>query len=461
MKAESKATSLEEEYIATHPTLEKLYRRAEVVMPSGIEHDGRYMKPFPFYIARADKARKWDVDGNEYIDLCSAHGAYILGHNHPEVVAAVAEQVKKGFHYSSCHESEVELAEILTRLVPCAQKIRYMQSGTEANMLAIRVARAYTGKNKIIKFRGHFHGYWDEGMLGVKPPFDVGMSIGVPKGSLSNVLLANHNSSEDVRRLIEGSHNDVACVIMDPICHFCTQQNRPGFLEEVRQITAEKSVVLIYDEVVSGLRLAPGGAQQALGVVPDLATISKTMGGGLPASAVMGRREMMDVITFKDDPRKDRFQRVVSQGTHSANPVVFAAGLTTVKILSTGKPQAYINQLGSALRKRMNEVIQKQNIRGCAYGNWSLCRIFLGHDCPEIGKCDTAHCTYHDHEKIDDGTPKAIRNQLFLAMLQNGVDYMNGRQVMILNAAITEEDLDKITEAFDRSLTRLKRDKIL
>ncbi len=450
--------TIEEEYIAKHSTSEKLYRRAWEVMTSGIHHDTRYMKPFPFYIARADKARKWDVDGNELIDLWSGHGGLILGHNHPDVVAAVKEQAEKGFHYSACHEKEVELAELIVRMVPCAEKIRYVQTGLEACSLAIRIARAYTGKDKFIKFRGHFHGYFDEVMVGVRPPHDAPMSIGVPKTALSNVLLARHNHSEDVLRLIEASRNDIACVIMDPVCHAFVMANKPGFLEEVRRITREKGVVLIFDEVWSGFRLAPGGAQEVLGVTPDLTAIAKGMVGGLPGSAVVGKKEIMDVMTFTGDPEHDRFHRVISQGTHSGNPMIVACALATLKILSTGEPQRYINRLGDKLRKNLNEVVKKHNVPGCVYGNWSVVRNFIGAECPFE---DPLNPICDDHERVDRAASPKVRDKLYLAMHLNGVDYSRGLGLMQMNAALTEEDIEKVTDAYDRSLLRLKQEKIL
>ncbi len=453
-------TNIEKEYIATRKTSQEIHRRAQQVIPSGIVHDGRHIKPFPFYIERADGARKWDVDGNELIDLLSGHGSLVLGHCYPDVVAAVAEQVKKGFHYSACHQLEVELAEMVANLIPCAEKVRLMQTGTEANQLAIRIARAYTGKNKAIKFRGHFHGYWNEGVLAVNPPFDIPMSIGVPKENMSNVLLAHHNSSEDVRELIDETH-DVACVIMDPAgAQSLTMANRPGFVEEIRQITKEKGVVLIFDEIVSGFRYAPGGAQEVLGITPDLTTLGKIIGGGLNMAAVAGKREIMEVLEFTDDANHNRLYRVIDQGTHSGSPVACAAGIATLKILSTGKPQTYINNLGTKIRKSMNEVIKKHHIPGCVYGNYSINHIFLQHDCPQLGKCDTVNCTFPNQEVICRGTPAKVRRLLQLANILHGFDHF-GFGMLVLNAAVSEQDVETVIMAFDHSLARLKEEDIL
>jgi len=451
--------TIEEEYTMTRKKSKSLHDRARKVMPSGIEHDARFLQPFPFYVERAEGARKWDVDGNELIDLWSGHGAFVLGHNPPSVVAAVAQQIKKGFHYSACHAAQVELAELIVKLLPGAEELRYMQSGTEANMLALRIARAYTGKNKVVKFKGHFHGYWNEGVVGVRPPYEVPMSIGVPKGCMESILLADHNNSEQVRRLIKET-GDVACVIMDLTGHDFILPFDPEFSKEIRRITEDAGVVLIFDEVVSAFRYGAHGMQGIVGVTPDLTTLAKAIGGGLPLSVVVGKKEIMELISLTDDQERNRHRRVNSQGTHSGNPVVCAAGLAYLKLLADGKPQAYINKLGAMLRKGMNEVIMKQGIAGCVYGRYSVARPFLSHDCPYLAQCDRENCRFPDLAKLDAGTPPEVRRKFHLAMLLNGVDFSAGLGGMFLNAGLTEQDIGKITDAFGRSLARLKKEKV-
>ncbi len=452
--------SIETDYIATRKKSQELYRRAEKVMPSGISHDVRYLKPFPYYADRADGARKWDVDGNELLDLGLGHGSLILGHNHPDVIQAVTDQLQKGFHFSANHPLEVELAEMIVRLVPSAEKVRFIQSGAEANALALRIARAYTGKDKIIKFKGHFHGYWSgESFVAIRPPFDKLMSPGVPESALSNVLLAEHNNIEQVRQLLT-ENNDIACVILDPNGHF-TLPLDIGFQEELRRVTKEKGVVLIFDEVFSGFRYAPGGMQEVTGVTPDLTTLAKAVGGGLPASAVAGKAEIMDVVAFSGDREHDRFHRVISQGTHSGNPMVCASGLATLKVLSTGEHQAHMNSLGVVLRKGMNEVINKLGLSGCCYGHHSMAITFLEHNCPLLGKCDTESCTCPDLDMLDAGTPAEVRRNLHLSMLLNGVDPAVGGSLYCLCAVNTEADIENIVQAFDASLGRLVEEGIV
>jgi glutamate-1-semialdehyde 2,1-aminomutase len=372
----------------------------------------------------------------------------------------VAQQIQKGFHYSACHEAQVELAELIVKLLPGAEELRYMQSGTEANMLALRMARAYTGKNKIIKFKGHFHGYWNEGVVGVRPPYEVPMSIGVPGGCRENILLADHNNGKQVERLIK-EDGDVAGVIVDLTGHGFILPFDPDFGKDIRRITEDAGVVLIFDEVVSGFRYGPHGMQGIVGVTPDLTTLAKAIGGGLPLSAVVGKKEIMEMISFTDDQEQNRHRRVISQGTHSGNPVVCAAGLAYLKLLADGKPQAYINRLGAQLRKSMNEVLIEEGIAGCVYGRYSSVRIFLSHNCPYLGSCDRENCRFPDLARLDAGTPPGVGHKFHLAMLLNGVDYLSGLGAMFLNAALTERDIEKIAAAFGRSLARLKKEEVL
>lgn len=454
-------TNIERAYAEARPKSKALFERAQRVFPSGITHDGRNLKPFPFYVSHAAGTRKWDVDGNELIDLWSGHGALILGHNPPAVIAAVEEQMRKGQHYSACHELELEMGELLKEMVPCAESVRFYLSGMEANMFAIRIARAYTGRRKVVKFRGHFHGYFEEGVVAVRPPFDKPMSIGVTDAQLANVLLARHNRVDDVEALIHATGNDIAAVIVDPICHGFTLANRPDFLPELRKLCDEYGIVLIFDEVVSGFRPGPGGAQEAFQVTPDLATLAKPMGGGLPASAVVGRKEIMDVMTFTGDPTRDRYERVISQGTHSGNPVVMAAGIATLKELKTGEPQRIATERAEQLRKNLNDVLAHHQVPGRIYGIWSIIRMFVGESFPHPDLGEGPDWTDADHEFVDAAGPAKLRQQLRLAMLVNGVDYLGGIGTMFTNSAMTPDDVQKVTDAFDRSLTMLRDEGLL
>jgi glutamate-1-semialdehyde 2,1-aminomutase len=444
--------TIEQEYVETRPKSRALYERAVQSMPSGVAHDGRALTPFPFYVERADGARKWDVDGHEYLDCWSGHGALILGHNHPAILRAILEQAPRGLHYSACHELEIRWAELIRACVPGAERVRFTVTGTETTALALRVARAHTGRTKIIKFRGHFHGVHDSAVSGVKDPFEIPMSAGVPAETLSTVLVARHNDLAHVRELL--NDHEVAAVILEPAAaRSMVVPTDPAFLRALRELTRARGVVLIFDEVVTGFRMAPGGAQEYYGVTADLTCLAKAVAGGLPGAALVGRADLLDTIAFTGDAKRDRTRRVADQGTYSASPLIAAAGVAALEILRTGEVQRELNRLGDRLRAGMNQVLKTRGIRGCVYGASSIFRIFLGADAQELGLTDYRL----DEARLDRGMGP-IGTRLHLAMLLEGVDYNRGSAIGWLNAAMTDTDIDYIIDAFHRSLDRLARE---
>lgn len=444
--------TIEQEYVDARPKSKALYERAVKLMPSGAAHDGRVFSPFPFYVARADGAYKWDVDGHRYIDGWSGHGAMILGHNHPAVTAAVVEQAKKGTHYSAGSEVEVRWAELIHSIVPGAERVRFMMTGTETTALAIRVARAHTGRTKVVKFRGHFHGLHDAVMAAVKDPFEIPASAGVPGETLGQTLVARCNDIAHVKELLE--EHEVAAVILEPAAsRSMTVPTSPAFLKALRQLTREGGVVLIFDEVVTGFRLAPGGAQEYFGVTADLTCLAKAVAGGLPGAALTGRAELLDDIAFSGDAKRDRTRRVADQGTYSGTPLVAAAGVAALEILKTGELQKELNRIGDRLRDGLNQTLKTRGVRGCAYGISSIVRVFLGADATELG-IDTYQA---DEARLDRGMG-TLGAALHLAMLNHGVDFNRGSAITWLNAAMTDKDVDFWVDAFDRALVRLRED---
>jgi glutamate-1-semialdehyde 2,1-aminomutase len=443
-------TTIEEEYAAARPRSRALYARACESMPSGVAHDGRVFSPFPFYVDRAAGAHKWDVDGHRYLDGWSGHGALMLGHDHPAVVAAITAQARRGLHYSACHELEIRWAELIRGCVPGAERVRFTMTGTETTALAIRVARAATGRAKIVKFRGHFHGVHDSAVAAVKDPFEVPMSAGVPAETLGHVLVARHNDLAQVRELLDA--HAVAAVILEPAAaRSMVAPTNPAFLRGLRELTRERGVVLIFDEVVTGFRLAPGGAQEYFGVTADLTCLAKAVAGGLPGAALAGRADLLEAIAFTGDAGRDRTRRVADQGTYSATPLVAAAAVAALEILRTGEVQRELNRLGDRLRTGMNQVIKTRGLKGCVYGFSSIFRIFLGADADELGLDDYTL----DEARLDRGMGP-LGGALHLAMLINGVDYNRGSAIGWLNGAMTDGDIDAMVEAFDRSLARLR-----
>src|SRR5215207_4794803 len=291
-------TTIDEAFRKQFTRSAELFERSRNAIAGGITHDSRNFAPFPIYVERADGSRKWDVDGNELLDHWMGHGALLLGHNHPQVTSAVAEQVHKGTHYGACHELEVVWAEQIGRMIPSTAWVRFTMSGTESTMLAMRDARAFTGREKIIRFAGHFHGWHDYAMDGYQPPFDTPTSTGIPPAVSASMLVAYPNNIESVRELLDAHPGEVAAVILEPgggsnaILPTDVQ-----FLRDLRALTSERGVVLIFDEVITGFRYSPGGAQQVYGITPDLTTLGKIVAGGLPGGAVVGRKDILGVQT--------------------------------------------------------------------------------------------------------------------------------------------------------------------
>ncbi len=434
----------------------KLFDRAQAVIPGGITHDGRFLRPFPAYFVRAKGSKKWDVEGREYIDYWMGHGALLLGHGHPAVVRAIREQVGKGLHYGGCHELEVAWAELICRLVPCAETARFTNSGTEATHLAIRLARAATGRPKIIKFEGHFHGWHDSLMVGVDPPFASPPTSGLIEEVAESVLLCPQNDLATVTVLLD--RGDVAGVILEPSgASFGTAPIRPDFLKALRRLTAERGVVLIFDEVVTGFRYAVGGAQEYYGVTPDLATLGKIVAGGITAGAVCGRRDLLDLMAFTDDRERNRYRRVAHRGTFSATPLVAAAGIACLELVADGRAIAKANRRAAAMRKKMNEVIDRHGLPMAAYGEVSVFHVYLDHG----GAAGRARG--FDPFAVDPARLKGPRQELVHAfrvgMLLNGVDTM--RASGLVASAHTPADVEQTIEAFDKTLGLLKEARLV
>ena len=295
----------------------------------------------PSFIVREGRgARVWDEDGNEFIDYLIGSGPMILGHGHPEVLEAVQEQLARGLTFFANNACGIELAEVLVEAVPCAEQVRYVSTGGEADMYAMRLARAFTGRDKILKFEGGYHGMSGEALMSLAPkalvnfPQAVPDSAGIPDGVRDNMLIAPFNDVEFTKSLIEEHANDIACVIVEPLQRLIPPE--PGFLQALRELTARHGIVLIFDEVVTGFRFAYGGAQEAYGVVPDLCTLGKIIGGGFPLAAVAGKAEIMAHFDKSIVGEKGFTFQI---GTLSGNPVASVAGLKTLEILK--RPGAY------------------------------------------------------------------------------------------------------------------------
>lgn len=449
--------TIAQEFVARHPGSRALYQRAESAIAGGITHDMRHLSPFPIYVTHGLGARKWDVDGREYVDHWMGHGALLMGHSHPDVVAAVREAAGRMSHPGACTEAEVVWAEQVRKMVPSAQRVKFVSSGTEATLLAMRVARAYTGRNKVLRFRGHFHGWHDYAMVGYLPPYEVPTGAGVPAAVASTIVQADTNNLDQVRAILD-SDPDVAAVIMEPAGgHNAAVPTKPGFLQGLRTLTKEKGVVLVFDEVITGFRYAPGGAQERFGVIPDMTTLGKIVAGGLPGGAVVGSSDVMGVLDFHDDdPEWWRFRHVLHQGTFNANPLTAAAGVTLLRLVADGKPQKRAEETTALMVKGCNKAILRHGLPGCVYHGASVWHAVPNVRCPYRDDCNKVDCRM-DPDTMFAGMGKA-QTAFRLSMVNEGIDT---RAVGWVSAVHTEEDVARTVTAFDLTLGRLKVEGVL
>jgi glutamate-1-semialdehyde 2,1-aminomutase len=366
--------TIRETFRARHPRSAALAEQARAAIPGGITHDIRHLVPFALYVDRARGSRKWDVDGHEYVDYWMGHGALFLGHCHPAVVAAVQAQMARGTHLGASHELEIRWAELVNRLIPCAELTRFTMSGTEATHLAIRLARAFTGRPRIVKLTGHFHGWHDGVVAGVNPPYEVPLSAGVPGTMLDQVVICPPNDAKAVEVALD--RGDIAAVILEPAGGQAgTTPTIPGYLQALREATRRRAALLIFDEVITGFRYAPGGAQEYYGVTPDLTTLAKIVAGGLPGGAVCGRRDVMSMLAHRGDATWDRSERVAHAGTFNANPLSAAAAIPTLELCADASLQARASKLGEELRRGIGEAMRRAGAPGAVYGEASVYHV--------------------------------------------------------------------------------------
>jgi glutamate-1-semialdehyde 2,1-aminomutase len=453
-------TSISESYSRLHPRSAELYQQARQVFPSGVTHDIRFLPPFPIYVERAAGCRKWDVDGNEIIDYVMGHGALLLGHSHPLVVDAVTRQMARGTHYGACHELELAWGGWVQRLLPSAERVRFTGTGTEATLMAIRLARAYTGRDKIVKFDYHFHG-WHDIVVGARyADSDLRRASGVPVTTLENQITIPQNDIDIVERTLTQSP-DVAAVIIEPTgASWGTVPMAPGFLAQLRDVTQRHGVLLVFDEVVTGFRVSPGGAQKLYNVLPDVTCLAKVLAGGLPGGAVAGRRDILSLMEFREDMDWNFGRRVFHPGTFNANPLSAAAGAAALSYIADGKPQAHANAMAARLGQGMNAAIEEKGIAGCVYGFSSMLHIVLGKECPRPRR-DGIEWPI---DLANGAPPPRMELEVALALrrgcLNHGVDLM-GLAGGLVSAVHQPADVDATIEAFAATLDDMRAEGIV
>jgi glutamate-1-semialdehyde 2,1-aminomutase len=424
------------------PTHQKMLEKAQRFFPGGSNGNVNLPPEEAFIIASGQGAHVYDVAGHTWIDYLLGSGPMILGHAHPKVVAAVQEQLAKGSTFFYLNDRIVELAEAIIQAVPCAEKIRFTSSGTEATFFALRVARAYRGRDKILKFEGAYHGSHDYAMMNVEGqastsyPHAMRGSSGIPRSLEQEVLIAPFNDSEYTTALIEQHHDALGAVIVEPFQR--TLSPMPGFLERLREVTAYYHIPLIYDEVVTGFRFAYGGAQEYYGVMPDLAALGKIIGGGYPLAAVVGKTDIMEHFV---QPNADGLS-VAQVGTLNGNPIAATAGLATLQELQQTGTYERLRALGQQLRSVLEATLHEHRVPGQVLGDGPLFHVLF---------TDRPVRNYRDTLAADGDKHRLFHQEL----LHHGV--LKSASKGYVSLVHSEADIAATAKAFDAAMAKVAR----
>ena len=431
-------------YRQTTPRSRALHERAAKAMPGGTTRTTTYFDPYPVYIERGEGCRVWDADGVERIDMIGNYTAMILGHSHPKIVEAIRAQAARGTGFAAANPLEVELAELLCKRVPSLDAVRFCNSGTEATMFAMRLARAFTGRPKIARMEGGYHGTHDYAEVSTHPaageggpaeePEAVADSLGTPAWAIEEVVVLPFNHPDAAERIIRREGSALAAVIVEPIIGAGgVIAATPEFLGRLRDVTRELGILLIFDEVIS-FRVAPGGAQQMYGVTPDLTTLGKIIGGGLPVAAFGGRADVMQLLDPRNKPN------IPQGGTYNGNPLGMAAGLAGMKELT---PDVYddLNRKGARVCEQLAEVFASHHVPVQVNGAGSMLALHF---------TDTPVVDYRTMAAAD----KKKTRDLFLSLLNHGV-LMAPRAMGALSTPMDEDDLQRCVDAVDASVAEL------
>lgn len=421
------------------PRSENLFKRAREVMPGGISHNIHYFPPYPFFVKKTKGSKIWDVDGNEYVDLWMGNYTHILGHRSPVIVQAIEKQLKEGIHWGLVYKKQIEWAELIRDLVPSAEMVRFCCSGTEATMYAVRLARAFTGKKTILKIAGGWHGANPDLALGIKAPYEKEESLGLLPEHRQYMKTIPFNDLTDSLRVIHQNGDDLAGIILEPVIGeggFIPASRE--YLEMLRSETNRLGALLIFDEVISGFRVALGGAQERFKMTPDLTTLGKITGGGLPVGALVGKREILE----KTSPEKktNKWERVlIGGGTFSAHPLTAAAGLSMLRYLEKHSKKVYpsLEAKGEKARRGVQEVFDQEGLNAVVTGVGSLFQTHFPSQKEVILNSPHSIHFFTDIEKRE--------IEFRIRMLSKGIHVMHGGGSLTL--AHSDEDIKKIIKA--------------
>jgi glutamate-1-semialdehyde 2,1-aminomutase len=420
---------------------EHLYKRARELIPGGVNSPVRNYKPYPLFVDSAKGSRFRTADGEEFLDYCMAYGALLDGHAPREVGEAVQKALARGWIYGQPTEMEVELAGLIKSLGPSMEMLRLANSGTEATMHSLRLARGFTGKQKILKFEGGYHGAHDSVLVKAgsgASSLGIPNSEGISKDVAKDTLVSKFNDGELTTKIIEDHAHELAAVIVEPVMgNMGPILPKPGFLESLRKITQEENVVLIFDEVITGFRIALGGAQEHFGIRPDMTVLGKILGGGFPIAAFGGRREIMEKLA--------PLGGVYQAGTYSGNPVSVAASLATLQSLKRRAGQVYpaLAKTGEQLRKGMSDLVESSQLNAQVNGIASMFQIFFtDHSVTDYDSAKTS-----DTGKFDKYFHALLGSRVFVPPSQF--------ETCFLATSHTDDDIQLTLEAIGSTLTHL------
>ena len=444
-------TDYVETYRKRTPQSEALFKRAREVMPGAISHSIHYFPPYPFYLKEAQGPRVRDVDGNEYVDLWMGHYTHILGHRPTEVVEAIERQLGQGLHWGIVFEQQIEWAELVREMIPGAEMVRFNCSGTEATMYAVRTARAYTGKNVVLKIAGGWHGANSDLSVGIKMPYDKSESLGLLPGLDQYTQAIPFNDIPGTLEVIERNRKDWACVILEPVIGeggFLPADR--DYLRMLRAETEKAGALLIFDEVISGFRVSAGGAQKAFGITPDMTTLGKILGGGLPVGAIAGKKEILDRTSPERKlPKSERI--MIGGGTFSSHPLTVAAGTAMLRYLKDHAAEVYplLAAKGKKAREGVEQAMKAEGVDVFVSGIGSLYQTHFPTEKGKILNSPQAINRFTDTDRRE--------NEFRMRMMNHGVHVMHGGGA--LSITHTDEDIDRIIEAARRAAREMKNGK--
>ncbi|MEM2093811.1 MAG: aspartate aminotransferase family protein [Candidatus Bathyarchaeia archaeon] len=426
----------------------RLYQEAKELFPGGVQHNIRFFPPYPFYVTKAIDQHLYDVDGNEYVDHWMGHMVLILGHTPSPIIEALAEQVSEGTHFGLVNMKQLELGKKIRELVPCAEMVRFCCSGTEATMYASRVSRGFTRRRVVLKVEGGWHGGNPTLHKSVTSPYDQPESIGLLEDETRYTKTIRFNDIEDARRQIHENASDLAMVIVEPMMGSGAIPADASFLQSLKEETEKVGAILAFDEVITGFRLGLGGAQEFFGIKPDLCTLGKILGGGMPIGAICGRKDIMNIA----DPTRPtpKYERVwVGGGTFSGNPMTMTAGLAMLQTLSEGRDIIYpqINSFTQKAREAIDSIFDQYGIPTLTTGLGSL---FVTHFLRK------KNLTVRNPSEKVVNTDRELQQLYYISMIATHGVFFLPEHTGTFSFAHTKADLDRLLEATENFARKLK-----